>query len=393
MADPEELDPPPDSPSPPDLPKANSHQLRWIVTGLAVAVIAAAIGIFVTRSSGTGPTSQNTGSFTQSQNQSAVGKGYLANESDGVIFIQWTQTGSELSGSAQVETLTGSPPNQTVNTKTISVVGQFSGSTITLSFDNGNEVFGTLADGSFTVNFPQQDGSLAPVTFTSATAARFNQALATLQGTTGSVNSQAAEANTVNSEEQSIGHAVAAVESDISGVQQDVGQLSSSLGSFGKDLSQAQTDLTSTSQMEQQVINEAHSGTDPDQVCSDSDRVASDLDTVASDGDSVSSDADSTETALTTVRNDISSLQQNASAMQTALAQRPSYTDGAPSQSAINGAVSAAKQAISSALGTANSDIGQVNGYETQAFQDAQAAAQAGNCAGPASPYTQPTIS
>ena len=82
-----------------------------------------------------------------------------------------------------------------MSTKTITVTGQLQGSTIALSFNGGTEVFGTLSDGSFAVNFPQPDGSLGPITFHSATASDFNQALSALQGNTGSVNSQAAAAN------------------------------------------------------------------------------------------------------------------------------------------------------------------------------------------------------
>jgi hypothetical protein len=43
-------------------------------------------------------------------------------------------------------------------------------------------------------------------------------------------------------------------------------------------------------------------------------------------------------------------------------------------------------------INTANADIAQLNEYESQAYQDALSAARAGDCAGPASPTTQPTI-
>jgi hypothetical protein len=66
--------------------------------------------------------------------------GYLAKEIGAVVFIQWTQSGNNLSGSAQVEALSGSPPNQSVSTNTISVSGQLEGSTITLSFNGGTKV-------------------------------------------------------------------------------------------------------------------------------------------------------------------------------------------------------------------------------------------------------------
>ena len=252
--------------------------------------------------------------------QPAVGNGYLANEPGAVVFIQWTESGTDLTGSAQVETLSGSPPNQTVHTDTLTVSGQLQGSTITLSFNGGTEVFGTLSGGSFTVNFPQTDGSLAPVTFSSATAAQFNQALAELQGNTGSADSQAAAADQLAAERAAIDRASSEVSSQLSGLQSDVSSMNSSLGAFSAQLGQEQADLATEAALEQQVITESQNGTDNNQVCSDADTVASDGDTVDSDGDSVSSDADTTESDVTGVRNDIGNLQGAATALQNAQA-------------------------------------------------------------------------
>ena len=341
------------------------------------------------------PSAEKPGSAHTSANNpvpNAVGAGYLANESGAVAFIQWTQSGQNLSGTAQVETLSGYPPNQSVSTDTISVSGQFSGSTIRLSFNGGATVFGTLSGGSFTVNFPQTDGSLAPVTFTAATATQFNQALAVLRGHTGSANQNAAEAETDTSEQQSIDKWASSVEGDISGITQDTGTLSSDLGGFTQDLATAKGDLATVAGEEQTVVTESQNGTDNDQVCDDSDTVQDDADTVGDDGDTVSDTADTVETDLSRLRGDISGIQQDFASLQNAQAQQPSYRDNAPSQDGVNQAVAAANAAIAAALNTANDDIAQVNAYETQAYNDAVAAAQAGNCAGPATQYTQPNI-
>jgi len=380
--------------SPPDNPVSKKwySPRRW--WGIPGAIL---VGVFIVAAVVFAQPAVNTPGSSHSSNQrsvpNAVGSGYLAKESGAVVFIQWTQSGNNLSGSAQVETLSGSPPNQSVSTNTISVSGQLDGSTITLSFNGETKVFGTLSGGTFEVNFPQNDGSLAPVTFTTATATQFNQALADLQGNTGSANQSAAEAETVTSEQQSIDKAAAAVEADISGLKNDSGTLSSDLGGFTKDLAQAQADLATTAQAEQMVITESQNGTDPNQVCSDSDTVQSDADTVGSGGDTVSSTADSVEGDISTLRSDISGTQQDFASLQAAQSQQPSYGDGAPSRSAVNQAVAAVQTAITSALNTANSDIAQANSYETQAYNDAVAAAQAGKCSPPATQYTQPTIS
>ena len=58
----------------------------------------------------------------------------------------------------------------------------------------------------------------------------------------------------------------------------------------------------------------------------------------------------------------------------------------------MNQAIASAQKAVTTVLGTANADIAQANSYETQGYQDAQAAANAGSCSGPSQPETQPTI-
>lgn len=384
-------------PLPPPAPTKKWYtRPRWWVLIAAVVLIAGATGVLVALHGSGNPSTKaatgGAGASTASTGQPAVGNGYLANEPGAVVFIQWTESGTDLTGSAQVETLSGSPPNQTVHTDTLTVSGQLQGSTITLSFNGGTEVFGTLSGGSFTVNFPQTDGSLAPVTFSSATAAQFNQALAELQGNTGSADSQAAAADQLAAERAAIDRASSEVSSQLSGLQSDVSSMNSSLGAFSAQLGQEQADLATEAALEQQVITESQNGTDNNQVCSDADTVASDGDTVDSDGDSVSSDADTTESDVTGVRNDIGNLQGAATALQNAQAALPSYDDGAPTQSTVNQTIASAQQAISSAIGTANTAIAQANGYENQGYQDAQGAASAGNCAAPAQPYTQPTI-
>jgi hypothetical protein len=329
----------------------------------------------------------------------AVGTGYLATETGTVVFMQWNVSGNNnMSGSAQVETLSGTPPNASVQTSTVSVNGSMNGDTITFSFDGGADVFGTLSGESFTVNFPQQDGSLAPTTFTSATAEQFNEALSNLQGNTGSANQRAAQAQAIaqqHAQQQSaIASAAQQVNEDLSGLSSDVSSLNNDLGDFGPSLTQAQNDLATTAAQEQTVQNEASNETSNDQVCSDADTAASDADTVASDGDTVSSDADSVENDLSTVRQDIRTVKSDFSSFQSAQSQQPSYrADGSPTSDRVNQAVGAANAGIAQAVNTANADIGQVNSDQTQAYNDAAAAASVGGCAGPAAPTAQPTIS
>jgi hypothetical protein len=374
----------------------------WSIPG-AVILIGAAVGVVFAgartptavpnhvasqtgASSATGATG-NTGS-------GAVGSGYLATGSNYVVFIQWTMSGNDLSGSAQETTLSGSPPNAAVNTQTISVVGSLNGSTITLSFNGGAEVFGTLSGGSFTVNFPQSDGSLAPVTFTSASASRFNAALNSLKGSTGSANQSAAAAQAIAKQQATIDSDASAVQSDIKGLGDDTSSMQSDLVGFTQVLTQAQTDLDTVAQVEQQVQTEARNGTDPGTVCADEGTDDADAGSVDADAGSVSAQAGSIESDISGVRHDISGLNSDFASLGSAQALQPSYHDGAPNQSAVNQAIAAANAAIASAISASNGDISQASAYVAQAYNDVAGADAAGNCGPPPSqPTTQTTIS
>jgi hypothetical protein len=80
--------------------------------------------------------------------------------------------------------------------------GQFNGSQISLSRNGEADWFGTISGNSFTLDMPQSDGSLAPVTFQKETVAHFNQAVATMNGAAASANAKANQAAAAAAAEQ-----------------------------------------------------------------------------------------------------------------------------------------------------------------------------------------------
>ena len=127
-----------------------------------------------------------------------VGSGYLATTPSSVIFIQWSQTGTETAGVAQMAKVEGRPPNQTIAVKTTATTGQISGSDAYVDFQGVTQAFGRTTDGGFVLDFPQPDGSLAPVTFQKATAQDYNNALAALRAGVASANT--VESSTTSSQ-------------------------------------------------------------------------------------------------------------------------------------------------------------------------------------------------
>lgn len=136
-----------------------------------------------------------------------VGTGYLASGSDFVDFIQWSDNGGDLSGTAQTVTTQGSAPDITTNSGTLTVSGHRDGSQISLSFNSGPQTFGTISGGSFSLDFPQPDGTLAPVTFDPASAQRYNSAVSSLSNDVAQTNQTAANAQ---AQEQASAQAAAA---------------------------------------------------------------------------------------------------------------------------------------------------------------------------------------
>jgi hypothetical protein len=378
-----------------------SPRLWWIIPGVLVLGAAGAGAVVATRPKSHVAAPSTHSRSTNKTASNAVGTGYLASTNDGVIFIQWTQTGDMLSGTAEDDTLSGSPPNQTVATDTITVSGQVNKSQISLSFNGGASVFGTLSGGSFTVNFPQTDGSLAAITFRAASATQFNQALSNLQSNTGSANQSAAQAETITSEQQSINSEAQTVSSDISdadsfgggGLVQLEASLKQVVAGVQQGLAGVEQGLTATQKAEQQVA--AESGTSGSSICGDAGSVDGDAGSVQGDAGSVEGDAGSVESELQSVRSQIGTLQSDFQAFQQAESAQPSYQpNNPPTQSQINQAVSAANSEVSSALSATNGYINQANADVVTAYGYVATAYQDGDCGpAPTAPQGEPPIS
>ena len=315
---------------------------------------------------------------------SPVGSGYLATGTGYVLFIQWQMNGNSISGTAQDDYVSGNTPNEEVSSNTYSVSGELNGSQISISFNGGADTFGTFSANSFTLDFPQSDGSLVPAMFHSASAGQFNEALSTLQGAVNNDNALMQQADTISQGESTISKDIKTVDNDLSSLSQDTSGATASLGAFTHDLATEKADLATTGSAEQSVATEAaQQGAGNPQVCSDAATVASDADTVASDGNSV-------ESALTTVRNDIGRLQSDFAQLQNDEAALPSYHPQAPSETTMASAVASGQETIAVTLNGANAAIDQANAYQTSAYQDAEGANNAGGCGSP--PNAPPVV-
>lgn len=362
----------------PELATTTTTRSRWWWTlpiGVFVVLGVVAALLFAHSSS-----PQTTNSAAVGRNASStttappVGSGYLSSSSTDAIFIQWNRNGNSVSGTAQDDYIQGTAPSEMLSTNTINVAGQVNGSTISLSFNSGTQEFGTISGGSFTLNFPQPDGSLAPVTFSSSDPSAFNAAVASLHTTLTDANNYEAAVEATQKQEAQINSDISTVNGDISSLNQV--SFSSETQPLSGELQQAQSDVGTTTSQAQMVEGEAGS----QNQCSDAGNAESDAGNVSSDAGNVSSTASQVESSVVSVRNAVQQIGTDLQQLQTDQAQLPTYQPTAPGQSDVDAAVAAANQSINVAVGTTNAAINQVNGDVTTAYQAASQAEQSGGC-------------
>jgi hypothetical protein len=304
--------------------------------------------------------------------------GFLYTTTRGAWFIQWqTSADGSLSGKLNSALITGTSPSETVTPYPDQpLFGQVNGGTVTIQLDGRSDT-GTLSGDTLTLDVTQQDGSIQPITYHSATPGDYNSALATLRSTAASDDGQAQQAINTQAAINQLAKDYQALGGAQNSLVSDVAQLQTNLGTASNDLSGEQA-------AEGNVLTEAGNGTDPNTVCSDADTVASDADTVQSDADTFSSTLYSVTSDLTNLRNALPQVQADLAAV---LADDPSYagSGNAPSPQDANAEMSSASGVAGQQVMLANSRIDTINGDVATAQSYAVKATQAGSCSGPSS--------
>lgn len=313
--------------------------------------------------------------------------GFLARASNGALFIQWTRTGSTVTGSFTEAYTTScsfgcSSPIE-LQTERHPFTGVVSGSTVTLTSSLSSwSASGTLNDSDLTLNLPNSDGTLSPFEFHPASVADYDAAVSAEQAEVANAQQQQARARAAaqarQQRAQAEANAESAIDSAASTVQNDISTLSGDTSTAETDLASVPTDLASeakdvaTAKADLKVTLRDT----PDQVCTDADGVSSDSDSVASDDDGIQSDNDSVTGDLSTIAADIGRLNADSQRLETARAARPKYVpaDGLPTATDSSRAIASANAAASHVRKTMDGYIAQskqmlatANGYATQA--------------------------
>jgi len=358
--------------------RSHGSWLTWGVPAIVLAVILAGTGIyfghvvtFKSPPASSSPQSPNAAA-APTTTRPPVGTGYLATGRSTVIFIQWNDVNGTLSGTAQDVALTGTAPTLHLSSSSLRVSGELTGSRITLSFDGGVQEFGTLSSGSFTVNFPQSDGTLAPVTFTTATTAAYNQAVEKLRAEVAADNTAARNAEARAKTETGIYQDAKAVLGEIGTLQTQTTQLPKTVAGVSTSLSGEATGLAQT----QSALSTVHS-------CVDASEVGVDANEVAVDANQVSISANQVKRAIGSIQSEISTLDTSLTALNQAETNFPGYTPpNQPAPTSAAQAIAAANGAVASAITTTNGYIGQANADVSTAQGVAAQALRNASCSG-----------
>jgi hypothetical protein len=324
-------------------------------------------------------------------------KGWVYTDPASALFIQWTQTGSSLTGSL-AEAYLQTADAQTVSTQNDAFSGVVSVDSVYLTFPQG---FGTVTNLSVQIqgvnlvlSLPQQDGTLLPVTLSPGAATDYNQAVAALQsqaaGNVQSSQSQAAQASQAAANaaaqaaaDQAVENAAASLSSDLSTLSGDVGGLNSAISDAGGSLQQERADLTTTQQDAQHVESEASTASPGDsQVCADASGVQADASGVDADQSGVQASLNGIDANVGPVQTQLSAVVADQQALTQAQRADPGYHTQTPipSSAQIGTAKSAARAALTTASHTKTSDTATAASLSQQAHQAADAATKAGGC-------------
>lgn len=387
--DPAAVDVPP--PGRPFRPARFTPTATGLVAALVVAL--AAIPVLVTTA--------NSGT----SNQGA--RGWVYRDSSTALFLSWTRSASNVTGSLSVTNLPDPSASQ-ASTTNAAFNGTVSGASVTLSFPQGfgavSSLSGQLNGTVLVLSIPQTDGSLQPVTFHPGTATDYNTGVAALQASasahqqaSASASAQAAQASAAAEAQASQSAALAAAQSAVDDAARS---LAGALDTLNQQIQTTNDDVSAVTAsggaLDQEAQTLAQTRTDAAKVEAEAKSAApgdagvcSDATGVASDATGVDSGNTGVQSALIPLGNDQSSVQSDIAAVvgaQQDLAAKEAAVPGyaanpaAPAAASVTQALAAAKVAAAQAAAAVTADTAKGNALAQAAHQAADAAAKAGGC-------------
>jgi hypothetical protein len=291
-------------------------------------------------------------------------KSYLCAFTDGNMLLQWNSANGYLSGTYQDAAISGTAPQEQVNTNQGDLGGTTSGSGgITLNIGTATW-YGTIGGSSVTLNVPQNDGSIQPVTCNQAGVSDWNSAVTQLRSQVTTDNNTTLQAQASESasaaQAQQVSNAQQALASDVSSLQSDTSSLNTDTSLAG-DVNQMKQDYG-----QEQSDWKTEQSDDCSSVIGDADTVGGDADTVGGDLDTLNGDINTLQSGgIQSVQTDLSDVQTDLSNLQS-LGVAPAMSSATASASGKQALTNAAN-AISWAQGQAKTINGEAQALATTA--------------------------
>ncbi len=302
---------------------------------------------------------------TPTPNPPAPG-GYLASGSNYVLFIQFTNTNSTLSGEwNEADVVTNTYTNMLqVNPFHTSFSASLNGKQFNLNV-NGHTFAGSFDGNNVTIEFPQQDGTLAPITLTPASVDNYNNAITNLQ-------------NNVNQENQNTADVQATASTmaaTATATTDEQNRLNYDLANIGDAISKLQSDADFSSILKQYSDEITQMQQDYQQEQSDANGGCANYGTVGVDDGTVQVDQGTIETIDGSLQVQISSMQADLANVEDFMQKIQQHWNNlgqvAPNvtQNDINAAIQNGTNAINHGKSNLKSAQNQVGGFDNQAKQ------------------------
>jgi hypothetical protein len=326
----------------------------------------------------------------------------MAVQATDVMFIAWTQSGSQIRGRAEVAALSGLPPEESITISKATVSGQQYGSTFYLEFDGGMPQFGVYLKRYFTLDDFQiqasSDGSTpitAPnVTFYDATESQFEKAVAAMESNPQRA-AQSAQAGTINEATEQVDSEANQVDKDFDQMKEIEQMLAIAVKKLPTLVQKARNPLTAAQNDSNKLAASQRTSSSVQHECALARSATTDSNRVGSDGLSLETATTSLGTnsyfvdltGLTyALQGDFTNLQQTEQDLGIDLS-------SAPTQNDVNLHVFYAQSAINAALKVINTDAALMDFMESKAYTSAVDASKSGHCGQPHQPVMLSSIS
>jgi len=313
---------------------------------------------------------------------------FVSHDQSGAMTISWTDDGSgHLTGSLQNATPNKVASGDLVKTVSVSFTGNLHDgqiSIVTNGFLGVSSTWtGSLSGDTLTLNIPQQDGSIAPATFTRGKVSDYNAAVSQLQDNVTQERAKAASDAASAAAKAASDQASAANDAALANADEKVsaalvtlqGSLSAGLSfdQFTTDMTTLKQDLATTLADSAKATAEGRSNVD---ACGDSSTAQGDASSVDGDASSIDGDASTAHATIDSLANQAEDLRAAFAQVKTVYQQQgltTSTSEGAPVLKILNqsdAAVKTWKPKVASYVATAHQ-------FAAQAISTADAAARA----------------